>query len=155
MSVADVVFGGFFDDVLAEWGQPFSSAQWGLTEAIEVVFRQRLTFPASWPTQRCEAFIASHADRIAGQLGSVFDDLIDTVTAEYGAAYGVMPHHEDAGVLIDTARREALIEALTDSVVIELPDQIAQSTREDPGRGDGSMTACGPASRRLRWRRRN
>ncbi len=144
-------FAAAIDSILAEWGQVCSLGATDLTAALETLYRAELEFPPAWPAHRREAFIAHHADLDAGELATELDDLIDTVTNDYGLRYGVLPHHEDAAELIDDARRNAIHSHVEHRLIYELPDEIGYAVADDPGRGDGSMTACGPAQRcRLR-----
>ena len=107
-----------------------------------------LQFPPIWPEHRRRAFIAHHADIDAAELSTQFDDLIDTVTNEFGLAYGILPHPDDAAELITTARRQALEEFIDRRLNYELPDEIEDVQTENLGRGEASMTACGPTQRR-------
>ena len=134
--------------VLAEWGQPCTRADDKLTAALQELYEAVLEFPAGWPPARRRRFITDHADMASTELGTVFDDLIDTVINEYALSYGVMPHSEDQCELVDEARRQALAEYLDDQLSWQLPEAIATAAAEDPGRGGGSMTACGRSRRR-------
>lgn len=119
-------------EVLAHWGQPFSAANDQLRAAIEALYRAELDFPPSWPEHRRQAFITNHADCAAGELATQFDDLIDTVVNEYGLAYGVMPHSEDASDMIQAAREEAVADLIERRLNYELQDDIEQELQEDP-----------------------
>lgn len=144
----------FAEQVIASWGNGTSDDD--LVASIETLHRARLSFPPSWPQHRRHAFITRHADLAAAELGGLFDDLIDTVINDYGLRYGVMPHSEDRAQLVHAARRDALDDFLMR--IDDLADEIAYAVAEDPGRGHGSMTACGRPGRRrpaiLTWRRR-
>lgn len=131
----------FAEHVIASWPDDARD----LVTCIETLYRDRLTFPPAWPDHRREAFIASHADLAACELSTLFDDLIDTVTNEYGLQYGVMPHPEEHSQLLHAARRHALDDFRMDTVYMD--QVIAGAAAEDPGRGNGSMTACGPRQR--------
>ncbi|TXH19466.1 MAG: hypothetical protein E6R06_24340 [Mycobacterium sp.] len=133
----------FAEQVIASWGDGTSDDD--LVASIETLYRARLAFPPSWPEHRRHAFITCHADLAAAELGGLFDDLIDTVINDYGLRYGVMPHSEDAAQLVHAARRDALDDFLMR--IDDLADEIAYAAAEDPGRGHGSMTACGPSQR--------
>lgn len=106
-SSADTAFTEAVDTVLSEWGEPFSAASTELTDALQELYHAELQFPPIWPEHRRRAFIAHHADIDAAELSTQFDDLIDTVTNEFGLAYGILPHPDDAAELITTARRQA------------------------------------------------
>lgn len=114
-SSADTAFTEAVDTVLSEWGEPFSAASTELTDALQELYHAELQFPPIWPEHRRRAFIAHHADIDAAELSTQFDDLIDTVTNEFGLAYGILPHPDDAAELITTARRQALEFGLGDS----------------------------------------
>lgn len=75
------------------------------------------------------------------------DDLIDTVTDRYARDHGVLPHRDDATLLLEAARRDA-IDELELRFVADLPAEIAALTAHGVGRANGSLTACGPAQRR-------
>ena len=147
-SSADTAFAEAVDTILSEWGEPFSAAPTELTDALQVLYRAELQFPPIWPEHRRQAFIAHHADIDAAELSTQFDDLIDTVTNEFGLAYGILPHPDDAAELITTARRQGLEEFIDRRLNYELPDEIEDVQTENPGRGEASMTACGPTQRR-------
>ena len=101
-SSADTAFTEAVDTVLSEWGEPFSAASTELTDALQELYHAELQFPPIWPEHRRRAFIAHHADIDAAELSTQFDDLIDTVTNEFGLAYGILPHPDDAAELITT-----------------------------------------------------
>lgn len=147
-SSADTAFTEAVDTILSEWGEPFSAASTELTDALQELYHAELQFPPIWPEHRRRAFIAHHADIDAAELSTQFDDLIDTVTNEFGLAYGILPHPDDAAELITTARRQALEEFIDRRLNYELPDEIEDVQTENLGRGEASMTACGPTQRR-------
>lgn len=143
----------FAEQVIASWGD--STCGDSLVSSIETLYRARLSFPPSWPDHRRQDFITRHADLAASELGSLFDDLIDTVINDHGLRYGVMPHSEDTAQLVHAARRDALDDFLMR--IDDMADEIAAAAAQDPGRGHGSMTACGPGQRpatTLTYRRR-
>lgn len=146
-SSAETAFNEAVDTILSEWGEPFSAASTELTDALQDRYRAELQFPPIWPEHRRHAFIAHHADLDAAELATQFDDLIDTVTNEFGLAYGIAPHPDDAAELITTARRQALDDFLHRRLIFELPDEIEHAHTENPGRGENSMTACGRTQR--------
>ncbi|WP_206430444.1 hypothetical protein [Mycobacterium sp. P7213] len=133
----------FAGRVIASWGN--GTCDDDLVASIESLYWERLRFPPSWPKHRRQGFITRHADLAASELSSLFDDLIDTVINDHGLRYGVMPHSEDAAQLVRAARREALDDFLMR--IDDVADEIAYAAAEDPGRGHGSMTACGPGQR--------
>ena len=147
-SSADTAFAEAVDTILSEWGGPFSAAPTELTDALQELYRAELRFPPIWPEHRRRAFIVHHADIDSTELSTQFDDLIDTVTNEFGLAYGILPHPDDAAELITTARRQALDEFIDRRLNYELPNEIEDAQTENPGRGEASMTACGPTQRR-------
>ncbi|MCB1288841.1 MAG: hypothetical protein KDB47_14305 [Mycobacterium sp.] len=147
-SSADTAFAEAVDTILSEWGEPFSAAPTELTDALQELYRAELRFPPIWPEHRRRAFIVHHADIDSTELSTQFDDLIDTVTNEFGLAYGILPHPDDAAELITTARRQALDEFIDRRLNYELPNEIEDAQTENPGRGEASMTACGPTQRR-------
>jgi hypothetical protein len=138
------VVGQFAERVITSWGD--GTGDDDLVGAIETLYRARLRFPPSWPEHRCQDFITHHADLAASELGTLFDDLIDTVINDYGLRYGVVPHSEDAAHLVDAARRDALDDFLM-RIDDDMAVEISTAAAEDPGRGHGSMTACGPSQR--------
>ena len=91
-------------------GEPFSAAPPSSPTPHRELYRAELRFPPIWPEHRRRAFIVHHADIDSTELSTQFDDLIDTVTNEFGLAYGILPHPDDAAELITTARRQALDE---------------------------------------------
>lgn len=143
-SSADTAFTQAVDTILSEWGEPFSAARTELTDALQELYRTELRFPPIWPEHRRRAFIAHHADLDATELATQFDDLIDTVTNEFGLAYSTAPHPDEATELITTARRQTLDDFIDRRLILELPDEIDHAHAENPGRGENSMTACGP-----------
>lgn len=134
----------FAERVIASWGD--GTGDDDLVAAIETLYRVKLRFPPSWPEHRCQDFITRHADLAASELGSLFDDLIDTVNNDHGLQYGVMPHSEDATQLLNVARRDALDDFLM-RIDDDMAVEISTAAAGDPGRGHGSMTACGPGQR--------
>lgn len=147
-SSAETAFNEAVDTILSKWGEPFSAACTELTEALQERYRAELRFPPIWPEHRRRAFIAHHADLDAAELSTQFDDLIDTVTNEFGLSYGITPHPDDAAELITAARRQTLDEFIDRRLTYELPDEIEDAHAENPGRGENSMTACRPTQRR-------
>lgn len=147
-SSAETAFTEAVDTILSEWGEPFSAAPTELTDALQELYRAKLRFPPIWPEHRRRAFIAHHADIDAAELATQFDDLIDTVTNEFGLAYGILPHPDDAAELVTAARGQALDEFIDRRLNYELPDEIEDAHAENLGRGEASMTACGPTQRR-------
>ncbi len=123
-SSAETAFNEAVDTILSEWREPFSAASTELTDALQELYRAELQFSPIWPEHRRRAFIAHHADIDSTELSTQFDDLIDTVTNEFGLAYGALPHPDDAAELITTARRQALDEFIDRRLNSELPDEI-------------------------------
>lgn len=62
-----------------------------------------------------------------------------------GSGTWITPRSEDAVQLVHAARRDALDDFLMR--IDDMADEIAYAAAEDPGRGHGSMTACGPGQR--------
>ena len=147
---AETAFNEAVDTILSEWGEPFSTASTELTDALQDRYHAELQFPPIWPEHRRQAFIAHHADLDAAELSTQFDDLIDTITNEFGLAYGILPHPDDAAELITTARRQALDDFIDRRLNYELPNEIEDAQAENPGRRENSMTACGHTPRRHR-----
>lgn len=140
------------DEVVASWGELF----YGHTElaaGIENLYRVWLEdhLPASWPQHRRDAFIADQADEAAGDLGTRFDDLIDTITERHGLAYGTPPAAEDHAAMLETARRNTL-DHYRKYAYHHLLAAIEQECTDNPGRGEASMTSCGRTGRRRRPR---
>lgn len=133
--------------LIASWGDGMGYHD--LAVAVETLYRAKLALPASWPEHRRREIIARHADLAASELVALFDDLIDTVINDHGPRYGVVPNPDDRASLVDAARQAALSDF---AAVAEynLIDEIAAAMADDPGRGQGSMTACGPRQRRKR-----
>ncbi|AWT57018.1 hypothetical protein [Mycolicibacterium smegmatis] len=118
-----------------------------LAAAIKHWYLTGLAFPSTWPSDRCEEFAETHADDDALFLTTSLDDLVDTVTARYERDHGVLPHHDDATLLLAAARRDVLDE-LELRFEVELPAEIAAATVHGLRRADNSLTACGPTQRR-------
>jgi hypothetical protein len=137
-------FEKFAEEALTSWADDYGYAE--LEAGIEALLRARFAFPPAWPAHRCEAFITEQAYGAAVELGEVFDDVIDTVVDGYGRDYGCLPHCEDAAALITAARRAALDEFEL-RMRYDLPDDIAEASVADPGRGGSSMSACGAVPR--------
>lgn len=144
-------FDAIVQAVIHDWPDYGWSGQ--LAVAIEHLYRTGLTFPPTWPSDRCEEFIATHADNDATFLTTTLDDLVDIVTDLYMREFGIFPHRDDAELLIAAARREALDE-LEVRLTVELPAEISALAAHSLGRVDRSMTACGSAQRQQRPRLR-
>lgn len=140
------------DDVVESWGKVFYGHP-ELAAGIENLYQVWLAdhLPASWPKHRRDAFIADQADEAAGELGPLFDDLIDTITDQHGRDYGVLIHPDDHAELLETARRNAL-DHYRKYAYHHLLAAIEQERENGPGRGEASMTSCGPTGRRRRPR---
>lgn len=136
-SSAETEFTATVDKILGEWGQPFCDTRTELTDALERLYRAELEFPPGWPEQRRETFICNQADLDAGELSTQFDDLIDTVTNEFGLRYGTLPHSEDAADLIDTARTDAVAEFVDRQLSCEIPNAIEDAEADDPTDAEG------------------
>lgn len=148
----NTAFTQLVDEAVASWGEIYyGHAEFaaGIANLYRIWLAEHL--PASWPPQRRETFITNHADQAAAELGTLFDDLIDTITNDHGLAYGTLIHHEDHAAILETARRDALDDH-RDTCYYELLTAIEQECDDDPGRGDGSMTSCGRTGRRRRPR---
>lgn len=130
MSSTEAEFATAIDKVLAEWGQPFCDGHAELNDALERLYRAELEFPPGWPTQRRETVIINQADLDAGELGTQFDDLIDTVINDFGLRYGTLPHSDDASEMIHTARKDALNEFVERRLILG-PDEIVYAESED------------------------
>ncbi|MBE5472695.1 MULTISPECIES: hypothetical protein [Mycobacteriaceae] len=118
-------------EILAEWGQPLSFSRGQLATAMEALYRAELEFPPTWPEHRRETFITNHADLDVGELSTQFDDLIESVTNDYGLRYGALPHPDDASDMIRTARLDALNDILQRRLDYELPNEIEAHSAED------------------------
>lgn len=114
-------------EILAEWGQPSSFSRGRLATAVETLYRAELKFPPTWTEHHRETFITHHADLDVAELSTRFDDLIETVTNDYGLRYGTLPHPDDASDMIRTARQQALDDILQQRLDYELPNEIGFS----------------------------
>ena len=131
---SDPEFGAFADKAVSSWGQP--GGDYGyleLEEAITALYRSRLGFPPTWTENQCNEFIEDRASRDADEIGTSFDDLVETETERlrrHCHLTGVgSPHSEDISAQIDWARRFA-IDDLMWRMVDEIPDEIGQIDRE-------------------------
>jgi hypothetical protein len=141
----DPEFEKLAEGAITSWGRPdYGFDQ--LAAGIEALYGARLEFPPTWPQHRREAFITARADAAATELGTVLDDLADTVVDRYGRENYRLPDAETASELITAARWAALVDVEL-SATYDLPEQIADAAAADPGRGEASMTACGPGQR--------
>ena len=135
----DTPRGAAFDasiaEILAEWGQPLSFSRGRLATAMETLYRAELEFPPTWTEHRRETFITNHADLDLGEVGTQFDDLIETVTNDHGLRYGTLPHPDDASEMIRTARLDALNDILEQRLDYELPNEIEAHSAEDAEEG--------------------
>ena len=148
----NTAFTQFVDEAVSSWGEVF----YGHAEfaaGIEHLYRIWLAdhLPASWPQHRREAFIVDQADQAGGELGELFDNLIDTITERHGLDYGRLLDPEDHSAMLETARRNAL-DHHRKYAYAHLLAAIEQERDDDPGRGDHSMTSCGRTGRRRRPR---
>lgn len=148
----NTAFTQLVDKAVASWGEVF----YGHTEfaaGIKDLYRIWLAehLPASWPHHRREAFITDQADQAAGELGELFDNLIDTITDQHGLDHGVLIDPEDHAARLEIARRNAL-DHYRKYAHVHLLAAIEQERDDEPGRGDGSMTSCGRTGRRRRPR---
>lgn len=138
-------FDAIVQAVIHDWPDYGWSGQ--LEAAIKQLYLSDLSYPATWSSERREEFAERHAGDDALLLTTSLDDLIDTVTDCYARDHGVLPHRDDATLLLEAARRDA-IDELELRFVADLPAEIAALTTHGSGRADGSLTACGPAQRR-------
>lgn len=151
MFESNQAFTDLADNVVASWGTVFYSHNQFAAD-LEKLYRIWLAeyLPASWPPHRCEAFIAGQADQAAGELGSRFDNLIDTITERHVVAYGVLIDPEDHAEQLETARRHAF-DHYRKYAYVHLLAEIEQECADNPGRGEESMTSCGRTGRRRRY----
>ena len=138
-------FDAIVQSVVHDWPDYGWSGE--LAAAITNWYLTGLAFPSTWTNARREEFVGSHADDDALLLTTSLDDLVDTVTDRYVGEHGVLPHRDDATLLLAAARRDALDE-LELRFEVDLPAEIAALTTHGLGRADGSLTACGPTQRR-------
>lgn len=145
MMDSDPQFEKFTEDAITSWGGPgYGFDQ--LAAGIEALYRARLKFPPAWPPHRRAAFVTAHAHTAATEVGTLFDDLLDTARDDYARDNSCLLDAESASDLIRAARRAALDDVKL-SATYDLPEQIAAAAAADPARGKASMTACGPAQR--------
>lgn len=148
----NTAFTQLVDEAVTSWGEVF----YGHAEfaaGIEDLYRIWLAehLPASWPQHRRETFITSQADQAAGELGELFDNLIDTITEQHGLDHGVFIDPEEHAARLETARRNALNHHRKYAYA-HLLAAIEQERDDGPGRGGHSMTSCGRTGRRRRPR---
>ncbi|MDR3658496.1 MAG: hypothetical protein P4L48_23455 [Mycobacterium sp.] len=125
---SDPKFEAFVDEAVTSWGRP--GGDYGYQEleaAIATLYRSRLEFPPAWTECQRDDFIAEQASRDADEIGTSFDDLIDTVTdrlcRDRYLNCGGRPLSEDIGAEISLARRDA-IDDLRWRMINEIPDAI-------------------------------
>ncbi|RAV06144.1 hypothetical protein DQP55_24385 [Mycolicibacterium sp. GF69] len=125
--------------IAAGWGR--DQHHTALTAAITRLYRGLIAFPAAWPEHRREAFVADTADATASILTTLLDNYLDTLadTTSRSSSLG----GDDVIVELGLLAQDHLAWQLTE----QLPELIADHTVLDPGRGEGSMTACGPRQR--------
>ncbi|ANO13122.1 hypothetical protein PP327_23385 [Mycobacteroides abscessus] len=116
------------------WGQ--LDGDYGYQElegAIAGLYRSRLEFPSDWTEGQREDFIGERAFRDAHEIGTRFDDLVDTVTdrlvRDCFFDRGARPLNEDIAFEITAARRDA-INDLRWRIVDEIPEAITEADRE-------------------------
>lgn len=131
---SDNEFDLFVDEAVTSWGRP--GGDYGYQEleaAIGTLYRSRLEFPPGWTESQRDEFIADQASRDADEIGTSFDDLIETVTDRLRRdcyfACGGRPLNEDISAEIDLARRFA-IDDLRWRLVDEIPDEIRRVDRK-------------------------
>ncbi|RIS40983.1 hypothetical protein D2E71_20485 [Mycobacteroides abscessus] len=131
---SDPEFEALVDEAVSSWGKEFGF--YGYTElehAIMGLYRSRLEFPPTWTVDQCNEFIESRASRDADEIGTSFDDLVETETESlrwHCHLNGLgSPHSEDVSAQIDLARRSK-IDDLRWRVVDEIPDEIKRLDRE-------------------------
>lgn len=134
------------DRVAAGWGHDFHHA--ALTAIVADLYDELVSFSRGWSEHRRQAFIAEAADTTASEVTSLLDDHLDTHTAS-GRGSPWHPVAEGCQDDTDTTGWLSILtqEHLTWSCIDLLPAQIADHSADDPGRGEGSMTACGPTQR--------
>lgn len=148
----NAAFTQLVDEAVSSWGEVYyghTQLSAGIANLYRIWLAEHL--PASWPPQRREAFIVDQADQAAGELGELFDNLIDTITERHGLDYGRLLDPEDRTTLLETARRNAL-DHYRKYAYAHLLAAIEQERDDDPGRGGHSMTSCGQTGRRRRPR---
>jgi len=138
----DTEFEIFAHEAVESWGRP--DRDYGYQEleaAIATLYRSRLKFPPAWTESQRDDFIAEQASRDADEIGTSFDDLIDTVTdrlcRDRYFACGGRPLNEDISAQIDLARHIA-IDDLRWRMVDEIPDEIRRVDHElaDESKGE-------------------
>ena len=130
----DNEFEAFADEAVASWGRPGEDhAYQALEAAIATLYRSRLEFPPAWTESQRDDFIAEQASRDADEIGTTFDDLVETEAERlrwYCHLTGLgSPHSEDTSAQIDLARRCA-IDDLRWRMVDEIPNEISQIDHE-------------------------
>jgi hypothetical protein len=134
------------DRVAAGWGHDVHHT--ALTAIIADLYDDLAPFPGGWPKHRRQAFIAEASDTTACEVTSLLDEHLDTHAASgrgspwHPAAEGCQEDTDATGWLSILTQ-----EHLTWWCIDLLSTQIADHSADEPGRGEGSMTACGPAQR--------
>ncbi|OBB07640.1 hypothetical protein A5668_13720 [Mycolicibacterium fortuitum] len=131
---SDSQFEAFVDEAVSSWGR--EGGLYGyveLEESVIALYRSRLEFPPTWTESQCDEFVEERASRDASEIGTSFDDLVETVTESrrwhcHSNGLG-SPHSEDVSVQIDLARRSA-IDDLRWRMIDEIPGEIRQVDRE-------------------------
>lgn len=102
-----------------------------LPQVIADLYSDQVTFPALWPAHRRNAFTGDAADTAASELTTLLDNYLDT--------------HVDGDVTISLSMltEDYFIWQITEL----LPALVDEQAIDDPGRGEGSMTACRPTRR--------
>jgi hypothetical protein len=129
------------DRVAAGWGHDFHHA--ALARAVADLYDELVSFPGGWPEHRRQAFIAEASDTTACEVTSLLDDHLDTHAASAFAG----GCHDDTDTDVTGWLSILTQEHLTWWCIDLLPNLIADHSADDPGRGEGSMTACGPTQR--------
>ena len=115
--------------IAAGWGQECHHT--ALAAVIANLYRDLIAFPALWPAHRRNLFTLDAADTAAGELTTLLDDYLDTPTGS------------DATDSLSMLAEDYLLWQINDP----LPALVAEQAVDDPGRGEGSMTACSPTQR--------
>lgn len=121
-------------DCAERWGQNYHHT--ALATAISDLYNDLIAFPAAWPPHRRNSFTLGAADTAACELTTLLDDYLDTY--------------------IDSKVEDSLSMLAEDYFIWQiddlLPARVAEQAIDDPGRGEGSMTACSPTQRWLNRR---
>jgi hypothetical protein len=126
--------------IAEHWGEHSHTA---VAAMIADLYDELVVFPPSWPPHRCHRVLTEAADTIATELVVLLDDYLDDDAARpQSSDHGWSIHSQDRHhglVLALTALTEEHLHGWLSELIGDL---IVDDALADPGRGEGSMTAC-------------